>query len=191
MGMAEDGTPAVRDAASGWLSRAAKEEARKDRLHGPNLIGEIVAAVFLSVLLWFFVAHKLHETGFYTDDFGTLEMFMLYSAGVFAVFVVVVRLILRRRNIVRPLDVASLLMLSAAHAVLLSSFPFDFEHVEDVLPDALQWTVSWMSDSIGTILLALGLIGGLIGAAFTSVMYIGVKRELASSEQREPQEANG
>ncbi len=191
IGMAEDVTPAVSSAPSGWLSKAAKEEARKDHLQGPNLLGEIIAAVFLSVLLWFFVAHKLQDTGFYTDDFGTLEMFMLYSAGVFAVFVVAVRLILRRRNIVRPLDVVSLLMLSAAHAVLLASFPFDFEHVEDVLPDALQWTVGWMSDSIGTILLILGLIGGFIGAAFTSAIYIGVKRELASSEQRESSEADG
>ena len=183
--MTEEATPAAKVEPWAWLSKSAKQEARKDRLRGPNLVGEAVAAVFLSFMLWFFVAHKLEETGFYTEAFGSLEMFMLYSAGAFAIFVVAVRLILRRRNMVRPLDVVSLLLLSSAHAVLLASFPFDFQYVSDVLPSALQWTVGWMDDTIGKIILALGLIGGLIGAVFTTAIYFGVKTELALTEELE------
>lgn len=165
----------------GWIDRIGKEEARKDRLLRQDLIGGFVGAIVLSLLLWFFVAHKLEDTGFYTDEFGALEMFMMYFAGAFAVAMAVLKLIVRRRNILRPLDVASLLMLSVAHAVLLVSFPFDFEHVDAALPGFLQWTVGWMSDWVGAAILLLGLIGALIGAAFTSVVYVGVRREMANS----------
>ena len=181
--MTEEVAPSDADAPFGWLDRIGKEEARKDRLAGQNLVGECVAVFVLSFLLWFFVAHKLEDTGFYTDDFGLLEMFMVYFGGAFALSPVVLRIVLRRRNVVRPLDAASLLFLSVAHAVLLVSFPFDFEHVDAVLPGFLQWTVSWMSDSIGAAILALGLIGGLIAAAFTLVIYVAVKRELSMTPE--------
>ena len=173
----------------GFLGRIGKEEAKKDRLTGHTLIGEFVAIFVLSFLIWFFVAHKLEDTGFYTDEFGALEMFMVYFGGAFALTPVVLRIIVRRRNMVRPVDVASLLFLSVAHAVLLVSFPFDFEHVDAVLPSFLQWMVSWMSDSIGAAVLALGLFGGLIGAAFTFIIYVAVKRELSMTAQEDESQA--
>jgi hypothetical protein len=141
--------------------------------------------VFISALLWFFVAHKLQDTGFYTDEFGPLEMTMLFSAGGFAVLLSVLRLTVRRRNMLRPLDVASFLLFALAHAVLLVRFPFDFEHVTDVLPSFLQWTVGWIDNAIGAVLLALGIVGGIIGAIVTLMTYIGVREELRSSHERQ------
>lgn len=171
------------------LDRIGKEEARKDRLSRESIVGEVAALFVLSFLLWFFIAHKLQDTGFYTDEFGSLEMFMMYFAGGFAVSIVILRLIIRRRNLLRPLDGVNLLFLSAAHAVLLASFPFDFEHVDAVLPGFLKWMVTWMTDWIGAAVLALGLVGGLIGAAVTFIIYFAVKKELsrAASEVHELQ----
>lgn len=166
---------------SSWLQKLGKREARKDRIVGSNLFGEIVAALFISTLLWFFIAHKLEETGFYTDDFGALEMSLMYSSGAFAVLLAVLRILVRRRNILRPLDVASFLLFSIAHAVLLISFPFNFDHVTAVLPGALEWTVGWISEPIGKLLLALGLVGGLIGAVFTLLIYLGARKELSEA----------
>lgn len=177
--MAEETEPEAPPTSYGWRDKIAREEARKDRLKGPALIGEFVAVLAVSALLWFFVAHKLQDTGFFTDEFGAVEMFFMYAAGAFALVPVILRLILRRRNILRPLDAVNLLFLSAAHAVLLASFPFDFEHVTAVLPGFLTWTVGWISDSVGTAILWLGLIGGLLGATFTMVVYIGVRRQLS------------
>lgn len=177
--MTEGTEPEAPPTPFGWRNKIAKEEARKDRLRGPALVGEFAAVFVLSALLWFFVAHKLQDTGFYTDGFGAVEMFFMYGAGSFALVPVILRLILRRRNLLRPLDAANLLFLSTAHAVLIASFPFDFEHVTAVLPSFLTWTVGWISDSIGAAILWLGLVGGLLGATFTMVIYIGVRRELA------------
>ena len=189
--MTEDVATSDEGAPHSWIERIGREESKKDRLAGQNLIGEFVAVFVLSCLLWFFVAHKLEGSGFFTDDFGSLEMFMVYFGGAFALLPVVLRILVRRRNVVRPVDVASMLFLSSAHAVLLASFPFDFEHVDAVLPSFLQWTVSWMSDSIGAAVLAIGLFGGLIAASFTFVIYIAVKRELsitAGEDESQPLE---
>ena len=169
--------------------RIGKDSAKKDKVEGQDLIGEIVALILMSFVLWFFVAHKLKDSGFYTDDFGALEMAALYSAGGFVVLLAFLRVLIRRRNLLRPLEIASYGMLSTAHAILLASFPFDFEHVGDVLPRALSWSVDWISDTAGAVILALGIPGGIIGAAITAVIYIRVKKEL-SAQTRMPSEAS-
>jgi len=185
---ASDNVPSLKR----WIRKAGRAEAKKDRIEGPNIIGEIVALVFISSLLWFFVAHKLEDTGFYTDEFGTLEMAMLFSAGGFAVVLAALRIVLRRRNVLRPLDVALYALFVLAHAVLLARFPFDFGYVADVLPSFLQWTVGWMNDTIGAIILALGIVGGIVGAFITMLTYLGVRQELRSSteEQMQPPTAD-
>jgi hypothetical protein len=170
-----------------WISAVGSKEVKKDRIEGPNIIGEIAGLVFITSLLWFFVAHKLEDTGFYTDDFGALEMTMLFSAGGLAVLLAVLRIIIRRRNLLRPLDIASFLLFAVAHAVLLARFPFDFEFVADVLPSFLQWTVGWMNDTAGAIILALGILGGIIGAFVTLLTYLGVKEELRSAAEQQSQ----
>jgi hypothetical protein len=165
-----------------WYRDMIEKEVKADRITGWTLVGEIVAFFVLSLILAFFVVHELNDTGFYTDEFGTLEKFLLFGAGGFAVALVVLRIIVRRKNIIRPLDVASLLFFVVAHAVLLAVFPFDFSYVGDALPGYLSWSVDWMSDTIGKILLALGVFGGTLGAVFTFATYVGVKRRLKEME---------
>ena len=171
-----------------------RDSAKKDVISGTDLIGEFVGLVLMCIVLWFFVAHKLRDTGFYTDDFGAAEMFALYSAGVFGVFVAVLRIAVRRHNVVRPLEAASMVYLAGAHVVLLASFPFEFEHVSAVMPGALEWTVGWISNTFGKVILAIGIPAGLLGAALVTLLYFSVRRELgrpSPDESVEPPASDG
>ncbi|HIH00570.1 TPA: hypothetical protein HA259_00555 [Thermoplasmata archaeon] len=165
-----------------WYRDMIEKELKADRIRGGSLVGEIVAFFVLSSVLAFFVVHELRDTGFYTDAFGAFEKFLLFGAGGFAVALVVLRIIVRRKNVIRPLDMASLLFFVVAHAVLLAVFPFDFSYVGDALPSYLSWSVDWMSDTIGKMLLALGVFGGTVGAVFTFATYVGVKKRLKEIE---------
>ena len=176
------------------VDKIVRDSAKKDVIAGTDLIGEFVGLALMCIALWFFAAHTLRETGFYTDDFGTAEMFALYSAGVFAVFVAALRIAVRRHNVVRPLEAASMAYLAGAHAVLLASFPFEFEHVSAVMPGALEWTVSWISNTFGKVILAIGIPAGLLGAALVTLLYFSVRRELGRSspdESVEPPASDG
>ena len=161
-----------------WIDKIVRDSAKKDTIKGSDLVGEFFGLALMCIALWFFVAHKLNETGFYTDDFGAAEMFAMYSAGAFVVFVAALRIVVRRHNVVRPFEAASMVYLAAAHAVLLASFPFEFEHVSAVLPGSLEWLVSWMSNTFGKIILAIGIPAGLLGAALVTSLYFGVRKEM-------------
>jgi hypothetical protein len=161
-----------------WFREMIDREVKADRIVGGALFGEIVALIVISSLLAFFVVHEVRDTGFYTDEFGALEKFLLFGAGAFAVFLIALRIVVRRKNIIRPLDFASLAMFVVAHLVLLSVFPFDFAYVGDALPRYLSWTVGWISDDIGAIILGFGAVGGTIGAIFTAVTYVSVRKRL-------------
>lgn len=161
-----------------WFREMIDREVRNDRIRGGALFGEIAAFVAISALLAFFVVHELRDTGFYTDEFGPLEKFLLFGAGGFAVSIIALRVIVRRKNVIRPLDFASMMMFVVAHVALFVVFPFDFSYVGDALPGYLSWTVSWISDDLGAALLALGAVGGTVGAGFIGVTYVHVKRRL-------------
>ncbi|MGB2580939.1 MAG: hypothetical protein WBD03_00520 [Thermoplasmata archaeon] len=164
-----------------WFREMIDKETVNDKIGGGALFGEIAALVAISAIFAFFIAHELRDTGFYTDEFGALEKFLLFGAGGFAVSLIALRIVIRRKNVIRPLDFASMIMFVVAHVVLLAVFPFDFTYVGDALPGYLSWTVSWISDDLGAVLLALGAGGGTIGAAFIGVIYVHVKKRLEES----------
>ena len=161
-----------------WFREMIDRETKNDKIVGGALSGEIAALVAISAILAFFVTHELRDTGFYTVEFGPLERFLLFGAGGFAVSLIALRIVVRRKNMIRPLDFASMIMFVIAHVVLFVVFPFDFAYVGDALPGYLSWTVGWISDDLGAILLALGAVGGTIGAAFIGVIFVHVKERL-------------
>ena len=161
-----------------WFREMIDRETKNDKIVRGALFGEIAALVAISAILAFFVTHELRDTGFYTDEFGPLEKFLLFGAGGFAVSLIALRIVVRRKNMIRPLDFASMIMFVIAHVVLFVVFPFDFAYVGDALPGYLSWTVGWISDDSGAILLALGAVCGTIGAAFIGVIFVHVKKRL-------------
>jgi hypothetical protein len=54
---------------------------------------------------------------------------------------------------------------------LLISFPFNFAHFGDVLPDFLQFLVSWITNDIAKIVLALGTLGGIVFTVLNAILY--------------------
>lgn len=153
-------------------------ETKNDKIVGGALFGEIAALVAISAIPACFVTHELRDTGFYTDEFGPLERSLLFGAGGFAVSLIALRIVVQRKNMIRPLDFASMMMFVVAHVVLLAVFPFNFAYVDDTLLGYLSWTVGWIADDFGAILLALGAFGGAIGATFIGVIYVHVRKRL-------------
>lgn len=173
--------PVKRNARPGFQDMIDRE-VKSDRIKGSALFGEIVGFIAMSICLSFFVVHYTRDTGFFTDDFGGLEMSLLFGSGGFALSIIILRIMIRRKNMIRPLDVASIVVFVIAQAVLLSVFPFDFAHVGDALPSYLSWIVDWISDDLGAIILAIGIIGGIIGAIFVSIIFVSVRQKLKEDD---------
>jgi hypothetical protein len=54
-------------------------------------------------------------------------------------------------------------------------FPFNFAHFADVVPDFLAFLISWITNDIARLLLAIGMIGGIVSVGIKTVLYIKVR----------------
>jgi hypothetical protein len=55
---------------------------------------------------------------------------------------------------------------------LLRVFPFDFTHLADVLSVNLRFSLAWVSDEIGRIVLLLQVSAGTLAAVITMMVYL-------------------
>lgn len=62
-------------------------------------------------------------------------------------------------------------------------FPFNFAHFGDIVPEFLHF-LSWITNDISWILLAIGLAGGIAFVGVTTILYIKVKALLKSGWKR-------
>jgi hypothetical protein len=132
-----------------------------------------IAIVVFSVLMaLYFVTHQVRSTGFFTAEFGTSEMFMLYgllslgiiSAGLEGVFGL--------RLYSRLFDVFGGLILAAVcTGWLLVIFPFEFAYFPDVAPESLRFLVGWISNDIARVLMVLAFIVYLGAAIYCPIAY--------------------
>jgi hypothetical protein len=54
-------------------------------------------------------------------------------------------------------------------------FPFNFAHFADVVPDFLAFLISWITNDIARLLLAIGMVGGIVSVGIKTVLYIKVR----------------
>jgi hypothetical protein len=54
-------------------------------------------------------------------------------------------------------------------------FPFNFAHFADVVPDFLAFLISWITNDITRLLLAIGMVGGIVSVGINTVLYIKVR----------------
>ena len=54
-------------------------------------------------------------------------------------------------------------------------FPFNFAHLADVVPDFLAFLISWITNDIARLLLAIGMVGGIVSVGINTVLYIKVR----------------
>lgn len=133
----------------------------------------IVAAML--ALLGFLTYHQSVNSGFFTDKFGTFEMFCLYGPLLLSLAAPIVRAVTGRRNPARPYEAATNLFLGLGSLWLLNVFPFDFTHLADTLPAGLQFVLAWVTNDIGRIPLILQVIIGPISAIVNVWKYVSIR----------------
>ncbi|MBA7636130.1 hypothetical protein ES703_43745 [subsurface metagenome] len=163
-----------------WLSERVEEELEDyDKLSVDDRVISVVVIMFFPLIVFYFVAHQMFSTGFFTATFGTLEMVLLYGTPIYWIFTCAV-LLLELKDLSRDIDSFGGLMFAAVgFAWLFVVFPFDFAYFADVLPDTLRFLVQWISNDIARIVLVLGFIVHLFLAIFSGVQRVMVRKELA------------
>lgn len=127
-------------------------------------LGEALIGGALLLLTGFFVLHQTRQTGFFNQNFGTLEAILLYGPLLLAILDCAAQVIGGRHNPARPFEAASGLLLGVAAVWFLIHFPFEFSHLGDVLPEALRPLLGWVTNDLGRIPLVIQVIAGPVGA---------------------------
>lgn len=127
-------------------------------------LSELLIICAMLFLFAFFAAHQWLNTGFFTQDFGRLEMLALYAPIIIALVAPAIRAFTGRRNPARLFEVATNLALATGSLWLLIVFPLDYTHLADVLPEGLRFLLSWVTDDMGKFVLLLQVIIGPIAS---------------------------
>lgn len=162
----------------GWVEK----ETRQDYIPKSARSGEGVGIIGVVLVTLFFYAHQAWATGFFTADFGGFESFLLYGSIFLGVVGPAARSITGSKNSARLPEIFASVFWITSSTLLLVSFPFDFAHFGDVVPEFLRFLVSWITNDIAWILLAIGIVGGIAFAAVTFVLYIKVRALLRSGK---------
>jgi hypothetical protein len=157
-----------------WTEGIARKEAARDLLGMGERIGEMVAIIMGLIVLLFFVANLIQETGFFTSDFGTAEMVLFFGVLILGMAPPFLRMLLGRRNKVRPVEVICNLFFIVATTYLLWVFPFDFDHLADPLPTNLQFILDWITNDIAMWFMGIIIIIVVIVTVWTAFLYIAV-----------------
>ena len=165
-----------------WLknhfSKTAEED-KKEEIESDDIassIGLIVVGVLIGL---YFYAHQTGSTGFFTANFGTLEMVMLYGLLIFWIATSTLILI-GRKNASRDLDSFGGLFFTVFGITwLFVIFPFEFSYFADVLPDFLRFLLQWISNDIARVLLVLLFILHLVAAVYSFTLRIYVRKARA------------
>jgi hypothetical protein len=153
-----------------WFSRG-KAEAEKGIPSSERFVG--ITIVVISVLLvMYFIAHQTRSTGFFTAEFGTSEMVMLYGLLILGMISAGLEGVFGLRLYSRLFDVLGGLILAAVcTGWLLMVFPFEFANFADVAPDSLRFLVGWISNDIARVLMVLAIILYLGAAIYCPIAY--------------------
>jgi hypothetical protein len=154
----------------------AQSMAKKDVMKLSERTGEIIGIFCVLILLAFFISHQTSSTGFFTPKFGSLEKFLFYGSLSFGIITSIGKIVVGRKNPIRPLDAFGAVFSGIALLWLLNVFPFDFSHLSDILPDSLRAIVMWISNDIAKMLMIFGVIVSLIVAVYTIALYISIRQ---------------
>ncbi len=140
----------------------------------------LATVVAMLVLLFFFAAHQLANTGFFTPQFGSFEMLALYGPILVSFAAPIVRAISGRQNPARPFEATRNISLAIGSLWLAIVFPLNFAHLTDVLPDAIRFVFAWINNDIGRIVLILQVLIGVIAAPVTIFTFFSVRRRASA-----------
>jgi hypothetical protein len=155
------------------MSAYGAVHSRRDVLSLPERVAEpIFSLIATSLLLAYFAYHQYAATGFFTAQFGPLEMLCLYGPLMLAPAAAFVRAVSGQRNPARPVEACTNLCMALAAVWLLMVFPFDFTHLADALPTTLQFMLAWVTNDIGKLILLLQVVVGMLVALLTLLRFL-------------------
>jgi hypothetical protein len=164
-----------KDKYSDLIEKELDDVVRKD-----DIYMSIVIDVVGVLLVLFFIAHQVWSTGFFTEKFSLLEMFLLYGSIFYWIFTCAI-LLLGFKNPSRDLDsFGGLIFVTVTFAWLLIVFPFEFAHVADVLPDFLRFLIQWISNEIARVLMVIGFLFHLFLSFYAAKIRLMVLKARAS-----------
>ena len=141
----------------------------------------LATIVAMLVLLGFFAFHQWANTGFFTAAFGSLEMLALYGPILVSFAAPIARAISGRHNPARPFEAATYVSLALGSLWLAIVFPFNFAHLTDVLPGAIRFVFSWITNDIGRWVLILQVIIGVIFTPLTIFTFFTTRRRASAT----------
>jgi hypothetical protein len=134
------------------------KQSQREQLSPSQRFGELVAIFVMFLFMGFFVYHLVANTGFFTAAFGPWEMFFFFGPMLVALTPPLMRAITGARQPARPLEALTNAFMAVGALWLLMVFPFEFAHLADALPAGLRFTLAWVNNDIGRILLILQAI---------------------------------
>ena len=153
-----------------WLARG-KAEAEKGVPLGDRFVSTGIC-IFSILMIRFFIAHQTKETGFFTDKFGAVEIFMFYGFWVFWIITSGLEGVLGQRLLSRLVDSFGGIIFAVISIIwIFTVFPFEFTYFPDTLPDSLRFMVEWISNDIARALMIPGIIFYLGAAIYSPVAY--------------------
>ena len=155
----------------------SKNKHDKDTLSSPMRLGELFFIVCLVLLFMFLAHHQITDSGFFTSEFNALHMVCLYIPLILGINAPLVRAWTGNRNTARPFDIFTSLILSLGSLILLITFPLDYSHLADTLPQPLQFILTWVTDDIGRIVLTLQVFLGPFTAMTTGWKYMSAQQQ--------------
>jgi hypothetical protein len=157
-----------------WFSRA-KAEADKGVPNNERVTG-IVLVVASVLAILYFVSNQMGSTGFFTQKFGTLEMFLLYGSLVAWIITGSLDGIFGQRLLSRLFDTfGGIIFITVANAWLLVVFPFEFTYFADALPVSLRFLLQWISNDIARVIMLIYTVAMGIAAVYSPIAYKFVK----------------
>jgi hypothetical protein len=165
-----------------WLQSQAESEAKKDVMPMSERWGSIAPVAGIAIVLLFFTLHQTWSTGFFTSGFRSLEALFFYGPMVLFLLTIIGRIVIGRKNAVRPFDALTLAVVGITVIWLYIVFPFDFAHLADVLPNSLRFILQWISNDIAKIVMILMILGSFFFAGYTALLHVVVKQELSKSQ---------
>ena len=180
---------AVISRAMGWFKKQAEKEATKDDLKNSDRFGQIIGIIGITVIIVFFAYHLTKLTGFFTPNFGAFDVALFFGINIFGIFPQVIRIVTNRKTPSRPFDIINSTLLFVALIYFVAKFPFDFSHFAVPLPASLEFLLSWVSNSLASALMVLGILGMLFALPYQTLLYLAIRKLPPETKSQSPDSA--
>ena len=148
----------------------AREAART--IPANERISSIIFFAFFSIGFWYILTLKRQDSQFFTSSFNKMDAVALYSFWLVWIITAGLEGILGLRWWSRLFDSFGAILVAALACLwLLIKFPFDFSFFAQLLPANWQWLLSWISNTVGRIVLVISFLFHLVAAVYSPFAY--------------------